>query len=166
VYQSAPLQKPRAANTNPKRIDMTTPNTGDTVTIDYVLKRSDGEEVGNTAQAGPQQVQLGNGQIFPQIEEALTSMEVGDQQSVEIPYDQAFGPRRDEMVMDIPRGNLPPEPAPEPGMALQAQSPDGQPMTLYIVEVGDETIKVDGNHPLAGEDITFDLTLREITQAA
>ena len=70
------------------------------------------------------------------------------------------------MIMDIPRGNLPPEPAPEPGMALQAQSPDGQPLTLYIVDVGEDTIKVDGNHPLAGEDITFDLTLREIKRAA
>ncbi|TWJ09690.1 FKBP-type peptidyl-prolyl cis-trans isomerase [Altererythrobacter ishigakiensis] len=145
---------------------MTTPNTGDTVTIDYVLKRTDGQEVGNTAQVGPQEIQLGSGQIFPQIEEALTEMAVGDEQTVAIPCDQAFGPRRDEMIMNIPRGNLPPEPAPEPGMALQAQSPDGQPLTLYIVDVGEDTIKVDGNHPLAGEDITFNLTLREIKRAA
>ncbi|KWV94437.1 MULTISPECIES: FKBP-type peptidyl-prolyl cis-trans isomerase [unclassified Erythrobacter] len=145
---------------------MTTPNTGDTVTIDYVLKRTDGEVVGDTAQAGPQEIQLGNGQIFPQIEEALTGMNVGEEQSVAIPCDKAFGPRREEMVIDIPRANLPAEPAPQPGMAMQAQSPDGQPLTLYIVEVGDETVKADGNHPLAGEDITFDITLREIKQAA
>jgi len=69
-------------------------------------------------------------------------------------------------VIDIPRANLPPEPAPQPGMALNAQSPDGQPMTLYILEVGDEAIKADGNHPLAGEDVTFDVTLRDIKQAA
>ncbi|MBO6767933.1 MAG: FKBP-type peptidyl-prolyl cis-trans isomerase [Erythrobacter sp.] len=145
---------------------MTTPNTGDTVTIDYVLKRTDGEVVGDTGQAGPQEIQLGNGQIFPQIEEALTGMNVGEEQSVAIPCDKAFGPRREEMVIDIPRANLPAEPAPQPGMAMQAQSPDGQPLTLYIVEVGDETVKADGNHPLAGEDITFDITLREIKQAA
>ena len=145
---------------------MTTPSNGDTVTIDYVLKRGDGQEVGNTAQVGPQQVQIGSGQIFPQIEEALTGMEVGDAKSVAIPCDKAFGPRRDELVIDIPRANLPPEPAPQPGMQLNAQSPDGQPMTLLIVEVGDESVKADGNHPLAGEDITFDLTLREIQQAA
>ncbi|EDL47807.1 peptidylprolyl isomerase [Erythrobacter sp. SD-21] len=145
---------------------MTTPNSGDTVIIDYVLKRGDGAEIGNTAQTGPQEITLGSGQIFPQIEEALTGMAVGDEKSVEIESDNAFGPRREELILDIPRANLPPEPAPEPGMALQAQSPDGQPMTLYVLEVGDEQVKVDGNHPLAGEDVTFDLTLREIKQAA
>ncbi len=145
---------------------MTTPNNGDTVTIDYVLKRGDGEEIGNTSQTGPQEIQLGSGQIFPQIEEALTGMEVGDSKTVEIASDNAFGARREELILDIPRANLPPEPAPQPGMALQAQSPDGQPMTLYILEVGEEQVKVDGNHPLAGEDVTFDLTLRDIKQAA
>ena len=145
---------------------MTTPNSGDTVIIDYVLKRGDGAEIGNTGQTGPQEITLGSGQIFPQIEEALTGMAVGDEKSVAIESDSAFGPRREELILDIPRANLPPEPAPEPGMALQAQSPDGQPMTLYILEVGEEQVKVDGNHPLAGEDVTFDLTLREIKQAA
>ena len=145
---------------------MTTPNSGDTVTIDYVLKRTDGEEVGNTQQAGPQDITIGSGQIFPQIEEALTGMAVGEEQSVSIDCANAFGPRQDALVIDIPRENLPPEPAPQPGMAMQAQAPDGSPMTLYIVEVGDQTIKADGNHPLAGEDLTFDITLRDIKQAA
>ena len=145
---------------------MTTPNSGVTVTIDYVLKRTDGEEVGNTQQAGPQDITIGSGQIFPQIEEALTGMAVGEEQSVSIDCANAFGPRQDALVIDIPRENLPPEPAPQPGMAMQAQAQDGSPMTLYIVEVGDQTIKADGNHPLAGEDLTFDITLRDIKQAA
>ena len=145
---------------------MITPNSGDTVTIDYVLKRTDGEEVGNTQQAGPQDITIGSGQIFPQIEEALTGMAVGEEQSVSIDCANAFGPRQDALVIDIPRENLPPEPAPQPGMAMQAQAQDGSPMTLYIVEVGDQTIKADGNHPLAGEDLTFDITLRDIKQAA
>ncbi len=145
---------------------MTTPNNGDTVTIDYTLKRGDGEVVGSTEEVGPQQVQLGAGQTFPQIEQALTGMEVGENKVVSIDCANAFGPRNDQLVIDIPRGNLPPEPAPQLGMALQAQQPDGTPMTLYVVEVGDEAIKADGNHPLAGEDITFDLTLRDIKQAA
>ena len=145
---------------------MTTPNNGDTVTIDYVLKRGDGEVVGSTEQTGAQQVTLGQQQIFPQIEEALTGMAVGDEQSVDIPCERAFGPRSQELVIDIPRANLPPEPDPQPGMQLNAQTPDGQPMTLFILEVGDETVKADGNHPLAGEDVTFDLTLREIAKAA
>ena len=106
---------------------MTTPNSGDTVTIDYVLKRTDGEEVGNTQQAGPQDITIGSGQIFPQIEEALTGMAVGEEQSVSIDCANAFGPRQDALVIDIPRENLPPEPAPQPGMAMQAQAQDGSP---------------------------------------
>ena len=145
---------------------MTTPNNGDTVTIDYAIRRGDGQEVRSTAPAGPPQVTLGSGEIFPQIEEALAGMEVGQEKSVEIPSDKAFGPRREEMVIDIPRANLPAEPAPQPGMQLQAQGQDGQPITLFVVEVDEDEVKADGNHPLAGEDVTFDLTLRDIKQAA
>ena len=145
---------------------MATPNNGDTVTIDYVVKKSDGTVVGSTEEHGAQDIRLGGGEIFPQVEQALTGMSVGDQESVAIPSDNAFGPRQDALVIDIPRANLPPEPAPQPGMAMQAQSPDGQPLTLYIIEVGEESVKADGNHPLAGKDLTFDITLSEIKQAA
>lgn len=140
--------------------------TGDTVTIDYVVKKNDGTIVGNTDETGPQEIKLGEGQIMPKIEEALTGMEVGGEKTVALESENAFGPRREEMVIDIPRSNLPPEPAPQPGMSLQAQQQDGTPLTLQIVEVGEETVKADGNHPLAGEDIVFDVTLREIKQAA
>lgn len=145
---------------------MTTAKQGDTVTIDYVVKTNDGTVVGDTQESGPQQVVLGQGQIMPKIEEALTGMEVGAEKTVAVDSENAFGPRNEEMIVDIPRANLPPEPAPQPGMQLQAQGQDGQPMMLHIVEVGEESVKADGNHPLAGEDITFDVTLREIAQAA
>ncbi len=145
---------------------MTTPNNGDTVMIDYVLRKGDGEIVSSTEEVGPQELTLGQGEIFPQIEQALTGMNVGEEQSVEIESENAFGPRRDELVVDIPRQNLPEEPAPQPGMAMQAQRPNGEPLTLYIVEVGESSVKADGNHPLAGENLTFDLTLRDIKQAA
>ena len=144
---------------------MTNPANGDTVTIDYVLKRTDGQEVGTTAQVGPQDIQLGTGNTFPQIEEALKGMDVGDRQTVSIPCDSAFGPRREDLVQDIPRAQLPEGPEPQPGMALQAQGPDGNPMMLHIVKVGEDNITVDANHPLAGEDLTFDLTLRAIKPA-
>ena len=145
---------------------MATPKQGDTVTIDYTIKNGDGAVVGNTQEAGPQEITLGQSQIFPQIEEALTGMKVGDEQTVAIPSDNAFGPRREELVIEIPRQNLPAEPAPQPGMQLQAQGQDGQQIMLHIVEVGEQSVKADGNHPLAGEDIIFDVTLREIKQAA
>ena len=145
---------------------MQTAKRGDTVLIDYVVSKTDGTVVGNTEEAGPQEITIGQGQTFPQIEEALTGMEVGKQETVEIDSDKAFGPRRDELVIDIPRQSLPPEPEPQPGMALQAQQQDGTPITLHVVSVGEESVKADGNHPLAGEDLTFGVTLREIKKAA
>ncbi len=145
---------------------MQTAKHGDTVVIDYVVRKSDGTVIGDTQDNGPQAIKIGDSAIFPQIEEKLTAMEVGDQQTVAIESDKAFGPRRDDMVIDIPRENLPADPAPQPGMALQAQQQDGSEMTLYVVEVGAQSVKADGNHPLAGEDLAFDVTLREIREAA
>lgn len=145
---------------------MTTAKSGDTVAITYTVTNQAGTVVGGTEEQGPQVIEIGNAQIFPQIEEALTTMEVGAEQSVTIESEHAFGPRRDDLVIDIPRENLPADAAPQPGMTLTAQQQDGQQMQLTIVEVGDEAIKADGNHPLAGEDLTFDLTLVEIKQAA
>jgi FKBP-type peptidyl-prolyl cis-trans isomerase 2 len=145
---------------------MTVPKNGDTVSIDYVLRRGDGEIVGHTQDVGPQDIQIGGGEIFPQVEQALVGMAIGDEQSVSIESTNAFGPRRDELVIEIPRDNLPPDTEPEQGMALRGQQPDGSPVTLYVVEVNEQTVKADANHPLAGEDLTFDITLRSIKQSA
>lgn len=145
---------------------MATAKTGDTVTINYVVRTQDGRVVGGTEENGPQTLKLGNNEIFPQIEEALTAIAVGDETSVTIESDKAFGPRRDDLVIDIPRANLPAEPAPQPGMALSAQQDNGQTISLVITKVEDATITADGNHPLAGEDLTFDLNLVEIKDAA
>ncbi|MCJ7422204.1 FKBP-type peptidyl-prolyl cis-trans isomerase [Sphingomicrobium astaxanthinifaciens] len=145
---------------------MTTAREGDTVTIDFTVKKDDGTIVGNTQQDGPQTITLGGGEIFPPIEAALTGMEEGEQKTVELACENGFGPRRPELIIDIPRANLPAEMAPQPGMGLQAQAPTGQPINLVIIEVGDDSVKADGNHPLAGETLTFDITLREVKAAA
>ncbi|MEH6791101.1 FKBP-type peptidyl-prolyl cis-trans isomerase [Parasphingorhabdus sp.] len=139
---------------------------GHTVVIDYSVRTGDGRVVGDTKESGPQAIKLGDGAIFPQVEAKLADMAVGDQETVAIACDNAFGARREEMVIDIPRENLPPEADPQPGMALQAQQADGSAVTLYVVAVGEQSVKADGNHPLAGEDLSFDVTLREIRDAA
>lgn len=145
---------------------MPTAKNGDTVAIDFVVKTDAGQVVGNTEESGPQVVTLGKNEIFPAIEAALDGMEVGAVQQVKIEADNAFGARNEQLVIDIPRTNLPPEPAPQPGMQLSAQGQDGQPIQLVITEVGDQSVKADGNHPLAGEDLTFGVTLVEIKEAA
>jgi FKBP-type peptidyl-prolyl cis-trans isomerase SlyD len=145
---------------------MATAKNGDTVAIDYVVKTKEGRVVGGTEGQGPQTLTLGNDEIFPQIEAALTDMEEGGEDTVTIESDHAFGPRREELIVEIPRANLPDDAEPQPGMTLSAQQSDGQPVQLVITNVQDETVTADGNHPLAGEDLIFGLKLVEIKQAA
>ena len=145
---------------------MQTAKTGDTVLIDFVVRTNDGRVVGNTEQDGPQTVTLGGAQIFPQIEAALDGMEVGAEQTVTVASADAFGPRREEMVIQIPRANLPQESEPQPGMGLSARQQDGSTVDLVITEVGEESVTADGIHPLAGEDLHFGVTLVEIKPTA
>lgn len=138
---------------------MQTAKNGDTVTIEFTVRTDDGRVVGNTGENGPQKIVLGTQEVFPQIDAALTGMEVGAEETVKIPSDNAYGPRRDELIVDVPLQNLPTEPAPQPGMMLSAQQQDGNPIQLIITKVGENSVTADGNHPLAGEDLTFNIKL-------
>ena len=139
---------------------------GDTVLIDYTVQTADGRVVGQTEEGTPAAVTIGDGQIFPEVEAALDGMEVGKEQSVTVSSDNAFGPRREDMVIEIPRAQLPSDTTPEPGMTLAAQQQDGSTVNLTITAVGDEAVAADANHPLAGEDLNFSLKLVEIQPAA
>ncbi|WP_425409954.1 FKBP-type peptidyl-prolyl cis-trans isomerase [Hyphococcus sp.] len=145
---------------------MTNAKQGDTVVIDYTVRTGDGRVVGGTEQAGPQTLTLGKAEIFPAIEAALEGMEVGAEKAVTIESANAFGPRREEMVVQLPRDQLPQDQPPQPGMTLSAKQQDGTTVNLVITEVGEKNITADGNHPLAGEDLHFGLTLVEIKEAA
>ena len=145
---------------------MTAAKTGDIVTIDYVVRTGDGRVVGGTEREGPQTLTLCKSEIFPEVENALEGMEVGGEASVTVESANAFGPRRKEMVIQIPREQLPKDQQPQPGMTLSAKAQDGSTINLVITEVGEETIVADGNHPLAGEDLHFGVTLVEIKDAA
>ena len=145
---------------------MTTAKNGDTVLIDYVVRTNDGNIVGSTEQEGAQTLKIGGAEIFPQIEAALDGMEVGAEETVTIAAADAFGPRREEMVIAIPRSNLPEGTEPQAGMTLSASQQDGSTVNLVITEVNDDGVTADGNHPLAGEDLHFGLTLVEVKQAA
>lgn len=145
---------------------MTAAKKGDSVVIEYTVRTGNGRVVGGTEREGPQTLTLGAGAIFPQIEDGLTGMTAGEEKAVTVTSADAFGPRREELVVQIPRAQLPAEQAPQPGMQLSARSSDGQTIQLIITEVGEEAVTADGNHPLAGEDLHFALTLVEIKNAA
>ena len=87
---------------------------------------------------------------------------VGESKTITIPFNQAYGAYDDEMVLEVPRAQFPDHITPEVGEALQLQQPDGEMITVIISEVSDESVTLDANHPLAGEDLTFDLELAAI----
>ena len=141
---------------------MSQAKSGDTVKIHYTGTLDDGTQFDSSEGRDPLEFALGSGQVIPGFDNAVDGMTVGDNKTVTIPAGEAYGERHDQLVQQVPKDALPGEMEPEVGMQLQSQSPDGQIMNLVIVEVEEETITVDGNHPLAGQALTFAIELVEI----
>lgn len=138
---------------------MSQAKSGDTVKIHYTGKLEDGTQFDSSKGRDPLEFELGSGQVITGFDKAVEGMAVGEQKSVTIAPDDAYGPRREQMVQEVPKTALPADLEPEKGMALQAKGQDGQPINLTVTEVNDDTITVDANHPLAGKDLNFDIKL-------
>jgi peptidylprolyl isomerase len=138
---------------------MTAASPGDTVRIHYTGRLTDGTEFDSSTGGEPLEFQVGANQIIRGLDEAVEGMQVGDTSTVTIPADKAYGPHHAEAVSAVPRDTIPPEIALEPGLRLQAQRPDGTALGLTVVEVGEDQVTLDANHPLAGQDLVFDLEL-------
>lgn len=121
-----------------------------------------GADEGCGCASGPLDVQIGAEEIFPQIEQALLGMTPGETRTVTIAAADAFGAYDEENVVTIPRNQLPADLAPEVGEELVLSGDDDEQFGVTVVEVNAESITFDSNHPLAGEDLTFAITLREI----
>ena len=141
---------------------MSQAKSGDTVRIHYTGTLQDGTEFDSSRGRDPLEFALGSGQVIPGFDAAVEGMSVGDAKSVTIEPDQAYGPRHDQLVQDVPKSALPDELEAQVGMQLQSQSPDGRVMTFVVADVRDDGITVDGNHPLAGQALTFDIELVSI----
>jgi peptidylprolyl isomerase len=136
--------------------------TGDSVRVHYTGKLDDGTVFDSSAGSEPIEFILGAHHVIPGFEDGVTGMEVGETKTILIPSDQAYGTRVDEMVLTIAREQVPPHITLELGEMLELSQPSGESVTVRITELTDATVTLDGNHPLAGEDLTFDLQLAEI----
>ena len=136
--------------------------TGDTVKVHYTGRLQDSTVFDTSVGGEPLEFTLGQGQIIPGFEQAVIGMRVGESKTVTIPVDQAYGPRRDDMILKVERAELPENLEPEIGMQLQMNQGDGGIMIVTITDVSETTITIDANHPLAGQDLTFDIELVEI----
>lgn len=141
---------------------MSTAKSGDIVRIHYTGTLTDGTQFDSSAGREPLGFRLGAGQIIPGLEREIAGMAVGEKKSATIAATDAYGPYNPGQVQEVPRSALPPEIQPETGMQLQATTADGQPVNLVVTAVAEESITVDGNHPLAGKDLVFEVELVEI----
>jgi FKBP-type peptidyl-prolyl cis-trans isomerase SlpA len=129
----------------------------DTVQVHYTGKLEDGNVFDSSREREPLEFTLGQGEIIPGFEQGILDMEVNETKTIEVPHTEAYGERKDELLHEVPKDQLPEEIKPEVGMALSSKMPDGREIPLTVTEVGEEKIVVDANHPLAGKDLTFEV---------
>ena len=128
----------------------------DTVKVHYTGKLADGQVFDSSVERGePIEFTLGQGQLIPGFEKGLIDMEVNEKKTINIPKDEAYGEPREELIQEVPKSQLPEEIKPEVGMGLVSKTPDGREMNLIVKDVKEDSIVVDGNHPLAGKDLIF-----------
>lgn len=135
---------------------------GDTVTIHYTGRLDDGTVFDSSKNGDPLSFTLGEGKVIPGFENAVEGMAQGDTKTTTIPSEEAYGPRRDELVLQVPREQVPDEIDPKPGERLRMQSADGNTFDVVVAEAREDSLVLDANHPLAGRDLTFDLELVDV----
>ncbi len=138
---------------------MAVAKSGDTVSIHYTGMLEDGTVFDSSVERDPLSFTLGSGQVIPGFDRAVDGMEEGDSKTEVIPCDQAYGQRNPEMIFRVDRNNLPAEMEFQLGQQLQFQSPTGEPVVAMVIELSPENLTLDANHPLAGQDLTFEIQL-------
>jgi peptidylprolyl isomerase len=135
---------------------------GDTVRIHYTGTLDNGTQFDSSVGQEPIEFTLGNKTVIPGFETGVTGMQVGDQKKIHIPADEAYGERNDALVEEVPLQHFPDDMELKVGMHLQAQSPNGENFNVVVTALSDASATIDGNHPLAGEALNFELELVEI----
>ncbi|MBD8891756.1 FKBP-type peptidyl-prolyl cis-trans isomerase [Roseibium litorale] len=135
---------------------------GDTVSIHYTGTLNDGSVFDSSDGREPLQFTVGSGQIISGLDKAIPGMAIGDEKTVNVPADEAYGQKDPHAMQPVPRDQFPADIPLEVGVQLQVQTPNGQVMSVSIAEVGEEAVILDANHPLAGKDLTFEIKLVSI----
>ncbi|GAA5220628.1 FKBP-type peptidyl-prolyl cis-trans isomerase [Membranihabitans marinus] len=135
---------------------------GDTVKVHYTGKLKDGSIFDSSREREPLEFQLGAGMMIAGFDVAVDGMAIGESKVAEIPAAEAYGEANEEMIITIPKDQLPGEIKPEVGQQLSMQHPSGQSIPVVVTQVEAESIVIDANHPLAGKDLIFDIELVSI----
>jgi len=135
------------------------------VYIHYTLKNRDGELLDKSRSDEPLGYIHGTGSIVPGLESALEGKQAGDTVNVVVAPEEAYGSRDEALVQDVPRGAFDGVDAIEPGMRFQAESEQGT-RVVTVTTVSEDVVTVDGNHPLAGETLVFDVEVHRVREAS
>ena len=135
---------------------------GDKVKVHYHGKLRNGETFDSSQGREPLEFTVRGGQVIKGFDDGVKGMQVGDKRTVEIEVQDAYGEKNEDMIIEFPKAQFPPDMNPEAGMQLMMNNGQGQQFPVVIKEVGEETVLLDANHPLAGEDLIFDIELVEI----
>jgi len=141
---------------------MTQAKSGDTVRVHYTGTLNNGQVFDSSKSRDPLEFTLGAGMVIAGFDAAVTGLSPGESTTTKIPVDKAYGPYQKEMVAEIERANIPADFELEVGQRLEMQVPNGDAMAVTITDIQGDTVTLDGNHPLAGQDLTFELELVEI----
>ncbi|ACV67731.1 FKBP-type peptidyl-prolyl cis-trans isomerase [Desulfohalobium retbaense] len=143
---------------------MRTAQQGDKVRVHYKGTLNDGTVFDDSSEREPLEFTLGENQIIPGFESAVTGMEIGENKAVAVDPDEAYGQTRDELFIEVPKEEITAQLEPELGMVLEVTLNDGNKAHVTVSEIGEEKVVLDANHPLAGKTLNFDLTLQEIVE--
>lgn len=129
----------------------------------YHGKLTDGSTFDSSEGRDPLEFKVGSGQVIKGFDTGVTGMSVGEKKTVHIPSDEAYGPKDEERIVEFPRANFPADMKPEVGMQLNMTNGEGHVIPVVVKEVGEEAVLLDANHPLAGEDLVFEIELVDIS---
>lgn len=136
---------------------------GDTVSVHYTGKLDDGTVFDSSEGGSPLEFAIGSGNVIPGFEQAVVGMSPGDSKTTTIPSDDAYGPYYEERVLVVERQQIPPDLPVDIGSQLQIQQQGGMVIPVVITDVTEAEVTLDANHPLAGEDLTFEIRLVSIS---
>jgi FKBP-type peptidyl-prolyl cis-trans isomerase 2 len=137
---------------------------GDKVKVHYHGKLTNGDTFDSSEGRAPLEFEVGSGMVIKGFDDGVTGMGVGDKKTINIPFNEAYGPRNPEMVIEMPKDRFPADMQLEQGMPLMMSDGSGQNFQVTVVEIKPEVVILDANHPLAGQDLVFDLELVEIVE--
>lgn len=135
---------------------------GDTVKVHYHGRLTDGTTFDTSSGREPLEFKVGSGHVIKGFDDGVTGMAVGDKKTVQISSSEAYGPKDESMIIEFPKENFPSDMNPEEGMQLNMTNGSGQVIPVVIVGIGEQSVTLDANHPLAGQDLIFDLELVDI----